>query len=129
VQRWFAVLEGAGVALNIAGKQHTQTKKSAPLCFDGSAATDCRLIGGETRDFNLMLDRCLGTMQTMTGKLTYRATTGQWLAVYSHSHQTTLESQGQRLHVPPQHLVWTQCDTDCDITVSSECALWMQTLL
>ena len=55
VQRWFAVLRGAGVALDIAGEQHTLTSASTPLAFDGAAPTDCQLLNGATQDFNLML--------------------------------------------------------------------------
>ncbi|OYT93307.1 MAG: hypothetical protein CFE43_03405 [Burkholderiales bacterium PBB3] len=55
VQRWFAVLSGAGVELDIEGTRHTLTADSAPLTFDGAAATDCQLLNGATRDFNLMV--------------------------------------------------------------------------
>ena len=55
VQRWFAVLRGAGVALNIAGTHHTLTTNSAPLNFDGAAPTACTLLAGPTQDFNLMV--------------------------------------------------------------------------
>ena len=55
VQRFFAVLSGAGVALDIDGERHTLTKESAPLAFDGAASTDCQLLDGPTQDFNLMV--------------------------------------------------------------------------
>ena len=55
VQRFFAVLSGAGVALDIVGERHTLTKESAPLAFDGAATTDCQLLDGPTQDFNLMV--------------------------------------------------------------------------
>jgi environmental stress-induced protein Ves len=126
VQRWFAVLEGEGVDLNIAGTQHTQTQLSPPLCFDGGASTDCRLIRGETRDFNWMLNDCKGRMQAISCAFTHHAKIGQWLALYSHSHETILATQGQSLYVPPQRLAWLLCGAACDITVTTENALWMQ---
>jgi hypothetical protein len=55
VQRWFVVLKGAGVELDINGTTHRQTRLDAPLCFDGGAAVECRLIDGPTQDLNLML--------------------------------------------------------------------------
>ena len=55
VQRWFAVLRGAGVALDIAGAHHTLIADSAPLAFDGAAPADCQLLNGSTQDFNLMV--------------------------------------------------------------------------
>ena len=55
VQRWFVVLQGAGVALTIAGQLRRQRPDDAALHFDGADRTDCRLLDGPTRDLNLML--------------------------------------------------------------------------
>ena len=55
VQRWFVVLQGAGVALMIDGQPHLQRMADAPWHFDGAARADCRLLDGPTRDLNLML--------------------------------------------------------------------------
>ena len=63
VQRWFVVLKGAGVELDIAGVTHRLTRDSHPLCFDGAAAPGCRLIDGPTRDLNLMLRGAGGSVQ------------------------------------------------------------------
>ncbi len=63
VERWFAVLEGAGVELTIAGAVHRLVRGDAPLHFDGAAPAHARLIDGPTRDLNLMLRNAGGTMQ------------------------------------------------------------------
>lgn len=65
VDRWFAVLEGAGVELAFAHRGRTLGPDDAPLLFDGAAAPGCRLRGGPTRDLNLMTLRSAGrgTMQ------------------------------------------------------------------
>jgi uncharacterized protein len=55
VQRWFGVVQGAGVVLDFVGKQVVQTIASEALQFDGALAPFCRLQGGATRDMNLML--------------------------------------------------------------------------
>lgn len=55
VQRWFTVVQGAGVRLGFADGERRMTPSSPPLGFDGAAAPDCWLIDGETRDLNLML--------------------------------------------------------------------------
>lgn len=55
VERWFAVLKGAGVELDLRGTRHRLTRHDAPLRFDGADAPGCRLIDGPTRDLNLML--------------------------------------------------------------------------
>ena len=66
VQRWFAVVEGAGVALAFDGAAERRlVLGDAPLGFDGAAAPACRLLGGPTRDLNLMLRDGRGTMQAV----------------------------------------------------------------
>jgi environmental stress-induced protein Ves len=59
VQRWFAVIEGAGVRLALPGVEGTRerllTTADDAICFDGAAAPGCQLIDGPTRDLNLML--------------------------------------------------------------------------
>ena len=60
VQRWFVVLDGAGVRLHTAGQSHHLTPDSPPLRFSGDAPTDCWLTDGPTRDLNLMLRGCAG---------------------------------------------------------------------
>ena len=69
VQRWFVVLQGAGVALTIDGQPRRQRMADAPLHFDGGARTDCRLLDGPTRDLNLMLRRrCGGLLPAQAGQ-------------------------------------------------------------
>lgn len=55
VQRWFAVLSGAGVDLHFADRTCRLDAASAPFAFDGAAAPGCSLVAGPTRDLNLML--------------------------------------------------------------------------
>jgi len=62
VERWFVVLDGHGVELNVAGTTHRLTADSPPLRFSGDAATSCRLVQGATRDLNLMLRGVRGGM-------------------------------------------------------------------
>jgi hypothetical protein len=61
VDRWFAVLSGAGVALDW-GKEtgapsDVVAPASAPLHFEGEHAPGCRLLDGPTRDLNVMARR------------------------------------------------------------------------
>jgi uncharacterized protein len=55
VQRWFAVIEGAGLMLSWPGGERRMDATSDPIVFDGGAAPDCRLVNGPRRDLNLML--------------------------------------------------------------------------
>lgn len=54
VQRWFAVLQGAGVELQWGDTLHTLHAGDPALCFDGAQAPGCRLLDGSTQDLNLM---------------------------------------------------------------------------
>lgn len=60
VQRWFAVLSGAGVQLGLATGVKTLTPMSPPLAFDGAEAPGCHLLDGPTRDLNLMARQAAG---------------------------------------------------------------------
>lgn len=63
VQRWFAVVEGAGVELAFGARRHVQRVEDAPLIFDGAHAPGCRLLNGPTRDLNVMLRGVRGCMR------------------------------------------------------------------
>lgn len=66
VQRWFVVLEGAGVALHFADGQKLLYRGDAPFAFDGAAAPLCTLLDGPTQDLNLMVRRGQGRLQAVT---------------------------------------------------------------
>lgn len=56
--RTIAVVTGAGMRLAVAGAPLTVIDQtSAPHDFPGDAATNCTLIDGPIRDFNLIVDR------------------------------------------------------------------------
>jgi len=55
VERWFAVVQGAGVRLAFASGEQRLGPHDAAIRFDGAEAPGCRLIEGRTRDLNLML--------------------------------------------------------------------------
>jgi uncharacterized protein len=59
VDRWFAVLEGDEVRLATAGQASVVLRASDEQlhAFPGEAATDCELLGGATRDLNVMVRR------------------------------------------------------------------------
>lgn len=60
VDRWFAVLEGAGVRLGLHEGLHRVGIESPPLHFRGEEAPACELLDGPTRDLNLMTQRQAG---------------------------------------------------------------------
>ena len=104
VTRWFAVIEGAGVLLRFGAEQRRLARFDPPLCFDGADPPECLLLGGPTRDLNLMLHRATGTMVPVQGSTPWQprfaqcglftASAGQW-------------SCGQeRVDLAPMSLLW-----------------------
>lgn len=135
VTRWFAVLQGAGVVLNVAtpsdaagSTEHRQTAHDAPLCFDGAASTGCRLIDGPTQDFNLMLrDSCLpARMVRIHGSHQELAHASKTIAAYAISTGASIEFNGQNLSVPPATLVWRTVTKAATVRIQCEHALWME---
>lgn len=63
VQRWFAVLQGAGVELHFGADTRRVVAAGEPLHFDGAEAPGCTLVEGATRDLNLMLRGAAGAMR------------------------------------------------------------------
>jgi environmental stress-induced protein Ves len=63
--RLIAVVSGAGMRLAVEGRSAVLLdRESAPYGFPGDAPTECTLVDGPIRDFNLILDR-----HSMTGTL------------------------------------------------------------
>jgi len=54
IERWISVIEGAGVRLLLAGREHRLDRGSEPLRFDGALPVSCTLIDGPGTDLNLM---------------------------------------------------------------------------
>jgi environmental stress-induced protein Ves len=57
VDRVITVVDGAGMALTVAGTEHRLAQPYRPFAFPGDADTDCRLLGGPVVDFNVMTRR------------------------------------------------------------------------
>ena len=126
VERWFAVLAGAGVRLRLDGATHALTTDSAPFRFDGGAATDCALVAGPTHDFNLMLQGGHGRMQRVQGALAGAGRAGQLVAVYGGPAGARVSVGDEQLETGPQTLAWRILDADCALRIEAPDALWME---
>jgi len=71
LDRWFAVIEGAGVVLHFADGPRRVTSDDPPLQFGGADAPACTLVDGPTRALNLML-------RGVAGRLARAADGGDW---------------------------------------------------
>jgi environmental stress-induced protein Ves len=105
VQRWIAVLEGSGISL--AGQP--LHPGDAPWPFDGALAPHCRLLGGATRDFNLMHRRGQGRVDLRAATLAHplQAEGADFVALFS-SGGGELVHGGRAMRVPAQGLAWCE---------------------
>jgi hypothetical protein len=133
VQRWFAVLGGAGVRLAVGSPPvshvHTLTPGSAPLCFAGEEPVQCTLIAGVTQDFNLMLRRggdASGRMLRVDRTFSDTAQAEKMIAVYALDKGASVYFDGQVLDLPPHTLAWRHCPVGTRLQVKTEHALWME---
>ncbi|HKP22990.1 MAG TPA: HutD family protein [Dongiaceae bacterium] len=61
IDRFIMVIEGKGMELTVDGRLQRLDDLFEPFAFSGDAKTDCRLIAGPIRDFNLMVGRSYGS--------------------------------------------------------------------
>lgn len=107
VQRWFTVLEGAGVTLDFDGTGQRLTTSSAPLGFDGASAPGCRLIDGPTRDLNLMTRQEAGTGRMFPAAAGDAAPVqARWRGLYTATPAGLVTPEGPLL-LPAGSLAWS----------------------
>ncbi len=126
VQRWFAVLSGAGVRLRIGDALHTLTLESAPFPFDGAAAVDCTLVDGPTLDFNLMAQGRAARMERVRGQHAAQVRAGQLAAAWTAGAGGALAHGGERIALAPMTLAWRIAAADAAVHFSSADGLWME---
>ena len=135
VQRWFAVLAGAGVQLRMdtptAAHTHTLTRHSAPLCFDGALLTQCDLLDGPTQDFNLMLrhNQATGHLQRVQGNFCVTTFAPKIVAVYAISTGATARFGINSWQLPPNSLAWQVVPADTPVQLDAADALYLEVAL
>jgi len=126
VRRWFAVLSGQGVMLRIGDQMHELGTSSRPLQFDGAVQTDCELLGGATRDFNLMLRQGTARMTRVGGNCSMSCKASSLIAVYAGGYAATASWGSECLAIPPNTLAWRILDSDGLVQLAGDDALWME---
>jgi environmental stress-induced protein Ves len=137
ITRWFAVLQGAGVVLTVhtpcdsgesGANEHRLTQNEPPLCFDGSAATECQLINGPTQDFNLMVrDSGLpARMLRVHGNFQTAVSAPKTIAIYAIDSRASVRFNAEELYVPPATLVWRTLSKSATVEVHAPHALWIE---
>ena len=113
IDRWIAVLEGAGATLALPSGARTITPADEPLTFPGEDQPHCHLLQGRTRDLNLMVRRGGGLSARMTQAHAGESVEGstRWRALYAHG-AGRIEIDGV---VEPLHsglLLWSDSQDD-----------------
>ncbi len=126
VQRWFAVLSGAGARLSTGGAEHLLTPESDALAFDGNALTQCSLVSGATRDFNLMVREGRGRMERVSGDRALAVASGSAVALWSGDSAARATFEGQTIELKPHSLAWRHLDLGGRVEVSASAGLWME---
>ncbi len=127
IERWFAVLEGAGVDLQIGMHGQRLDRNSAPLRFDGAEDVGCRLVDGATRDFNLMAQPGRARLLRASGRMRWLAPQGALVALYGHASVATLTTdEGTVTSVPAATLAWRVVQHGAHGELEGEDLLWME---
>jgi environmental stress-induced protein Ves len=107
IDRWFAVLEGAGVMLALPEGRRSIEAGDAPLHFRGEAAPHCELLDGRTRDLNLMLrrDAGRGSMQHAQPNESF-APRARFRALFAVDALTLQIDGADALRLPAMSLAW-----------------------
>ena len=126
VERWFAVLEGDGVLLHVDGEAHRLTRGDEPLRFDGAATVECTMLGGATRDFNLMAAPGRANLRRVRGEETVDAKQHALLAFYTHMAPAQLATAGDVLQLPARHLAWCLGESAATVRFAASDGLWME---
>jgi environmental stress-induced protein Ves len=105
VRRWITVLEGGGMRLDWPGRSIELRPADAPLAFDGGEPPHCTLLGGTTRDLNLMVRDGVGSMLAARPGTVQRLGPGQG-GLYAPHGGALLDERGAAVELPPQALAW-----------------------
>jgi uncharacterized protein len=128
VERWFAVIEGAGVVLALPGGATSLGPGDDPVFFPGEAAPGCRLTAGATRDLNLMTGRAAGIGRMMAadaGSAVDGST--RWRGVFA-AAPALLDCAGVAEPVPAGTLVWSDDAGAARWAVRQATRAWWMTL-
>jgi hypothetical protein len=126
VERWFAVIEGTGVELRMAG-QAKLVPLGLPLRFEGDVPVHCSLPAGPTRDLNLMAPPGCGRLRTVVpGDRMQGEARRRLLGLYAHVDAAALLWNGAELEVPAGTLAWQLHDGEMQGRLRGGAGWWLE---
>lgn len=127
VQRWLAILAGAGVRLDFPRASVELTPRSAPLAFSGEDPVICSLLDGAVQDLNLMLRAgAAGSMRRVAGSLGSTIDVAKTVALYNLAAPAILRVDGLAFGVPGESLAWRALGPGARVDIEADNALWME---
>ena len=128
-ERWFSVLEGEGVKLQVGGGSQSLNTGSEPFRFSGNADVECTLLGGTTRALNLIaLPRAGRMIRAHDGYLGVVAAR-TLVAGYAPSGGSIAVFDDYVLDLAPHTLVWRLLEQEGPVVLEGEDALWLEVRL
>lgn len=127
VSRWFAVLQGEGVALQFPEKRVVLGAKDSVLQFSGDSPCHCCLTDGPTLDFNLMVQGIPASMTRINRSnfiQNFRAGTTLAIFVVEEGGQCVLNEQSYALD--NASLYWVTLKQDVQIALKDMHVLLIQ---
>lgn len=119
IQRWFSVIDGAGVRLSLAAADHRLQPGHEPLCFSGELPVSCALVDGPTTDLNLMHAGGSASMARVQSGNAWRSPLSmRGLFTRAAGLWSTPDSPAMR--VPAHCLLWLDAATDVPWTYIAE---------
>ena len=106
VRRWFAVLQGGGIALTIDGAEHACEPGGEPVAFAGEAAVSARRRGAASRDLNLMVRGGRGAMHRARAGAPWQPGAARW-GLFTLG-PTVCRLDGLRADLPAETLLWVE---------------------
>jgi uncharacterized protein len=114
ITRWFVVLQGPGVRLDLPSGPRALVCGDAPLQFDGEAAPHCHLLDGPTLDLNFMARRGAGSSRMQAAPAgSDLADPFAWRALYA-ADAATLDVDGVAQPLAADTLCWTDSQDNSD---------------
>ncbi len=127
VQRWLAILRGAGVRLCVDGRALELTPDSAPLAFAGDATVSCALVDGPVQDLNLMVRGTADCrMRRVAGSLRERPGSARTVALYNLGAPAQIDVDGTTQAVASACLAWRTLGAGSAVGIDAEDAIWME---
>lgn len=127
VSRWFAVLQGEGVALQFPEKRVVLDSKDPVLQFSGDSPCQCCLTDGPTLDFNLMVQGISATMTRINrSNFVQNFRVGTTLAIFVVEEGGQCDLNEQSYALDNASLYWVTLKQDVQIALKDMHVLLIQ---